>query len=256
MRKALLLFGNEMERDNLIESAVYLQNSLGFKIMPLYIKDMSRDKIIAASTDGMMMSGRSPFIMQGWADMEKQEIEDIEKILKSKGIKVELEVDIGLVPEIVTDRMKSCDTLLIGKNEAITERIVSILKGNYKSIIFIGEKPLKGMEKIIIANDDGVKINRSCYQFTNLFPEVKEFTSFVINKEIEENHLLDYLEGKGKVVNHEVLNTADYDEVLKKIDEYDFFVMGNLSRSYLFEKIIGKNGIKLLEKSKTPIFIG
>ena len=153
MRKALLLFGNEMERDNLIESAVYLQNSLGFKIMPLYIKDMSRDKIIAASTDGMMMSGRSPFIMQGWADMEKQEIEDIEKILKSKGIKTELEVDIGLVPEIVTDRMKSCDTLLIGKNEAITERIVSILKGNYKSIIFVGEKPLNGMDKVIIAND-------------------------------------------------------------------------------------------------------
>ena len=169
MRKALLLFGNEMERDNLIESAVYLQNSLGFKIMPLYIKDMSRDKIIAASTDGMMMSGRSPFIMQGWADMEKQEIEDIEKILKSKGIKTELEVDIGLVPEIVTDRMKSCDTLLIGKNEAITERIVSILKGNYKSIIFVGEKPLKGMDKVIIANDDGVKINRSHRFHTRLF---------------------------------------------------------------------------------------
>ena len=52
------------------------------------------------------------------------------------------------------------------------------------------------------------------------------------------------------------MNTADYDEVLEKINECDFFVMGNLSRSYFFEKIIGKNGIKLLEKSKTPIFIG
>lgn len=90
MRKALLLFGNEMERENLIESAVYLQNSLGFKIMPLYIKDMSRDKIIAASTDGMMMSGRSPFIMQGWADMEKQEIEDIEKFLNQRELKQNL----------------------------------------------------------------------------------------------------------------------------------------------------------------------
>ncbi len=89
------------------------------------------------------MSGRSPFIMQGWADMEKQEIEDIEKILKSKGIETELEVDIGLVPEIVTDRMKGCDVLLIGKNEAITERIISILKGNYKSIIFYRRKTFK-----------------------------------------------------------------------------------------------------------------
>ena len=55
------------------------------------------------------------------------------------------------------------------------------------------------MEKVIIANDDGVKINRSCYQFTNLFPEVKEFTSFVINKEIEENHLIGYLKVKKKL---------------------------------------------------------
>ena len=256
MRKALLLFGNEMERENLIDSAVYLQNSLGFKIIPLYIKDMSRDKIIAASTDGMMMSGRSPFIMQGWADMEKEEIEGAEKLLKEKGISETLEVDIGLVAEIVTEKMKECDVLLVGKNETITEKIVSILKGNYKSIIFIGEKALTKMDKVLIANDDGVKINRSCYQFTNIFPEVKEFNSFTINKELEDNVLIEYLKGKEKIVNHEVLNTADYNEVLEKINEYDFFVMGNLSRSYFFEKIVGKNGIKLLEKSKTPIFIG
>ncbi len=61
------------------------------------------------------------------------------------------------------------------------------------------------MDKVIIANDDGVKVNRSCYQFTNLFPEVKEFTSFVINKEIEENHLIAYLEGKEKTIDHEIL---------------------------------------------------
>lgn len=256
MRKALLLFGNEMERENLIDSAVYLQNSLGFKIIPLYIKDMSRDKIIAASTDGMMMSGRSPFIMQGWADMEKEEIKGAEKLLKEKGISEILEVDIGLVAEIVTEKMKECDVLLIGKNETITEKIVSILKGNYKSIIFIGEKALTKMDKVLIANDDGVKINRSCYQFTNIFPEVKEFDSFSINKELEDNVLIEYLKGKEKIVNHEVLNTADYSEVLEKINEYDFFVMGNLSRSYFFEKIVGKNGIKLLEKSKAPIFIG
>lgn len=256
MRKALLLFGNEMERENLVDSAVYLQNSLGFKIIPLYIKDMSRDKIIAASTDGMMMSGRSPFIMQGWADMEKEEIEGAEKLLKEKGIPATLEVDIGLVAEIVTEKMKECDVLLVGKNETITEKIVNILKGNYKSIIFIGEKALTKMDKVVIANDDGVKINRSCYQFTNIFPEVKEFDAFSINKELEENILVKYLQDKEKIVNYEVLNTADYNEVLEKIDSYDFFVMGNLSRSYFFEKIIGKNGIKLLEKTKTPIFIG
>ena len=43
---------------------------------------------------------------------------------------------------------------------------------------------------------------------------------------------------------------------MKKVDGADLLIMGNLSRSYFFEKIIGKNGIKLLEKGKAPIFIG
>lgn len=256
MRKALLLFGNEIERENLIDSAVYLQNNLGFKIYPLYIKDMSRDKIVAASTDGMMLGGRSPFIMQGWADVEKEEIEGLERDLKTKGISESLEVDIGLVNEIVTEKMKECDTLLIGKNEVITERIVGILKGNYKSVILIGEKPLVSLEKVLIANDDGVKINRSCYQFTNLFIEVKKFDSFSINIELEDNILLTYLKDKEKIVDHRVIKANNYDEILERIGQYDFFIMGNLSRSYFFEKIIGKNGIKLLEKSKAPVFIG
>ena len=256
MRKALLLFGNEIERENLVDSAVYLQNSLGLKIYPLYIKDMSRDKIVAASTDGMMLGGRSPFIMQGWADVEKEEIEGLERDLKVKGIIEPLEVDIGLVNEIVTEKMKECDTLLIGKNEVITERVVGILKGNYKSIILIGEKPLASLEKVLIANDDGVKINRSCYQFTNLFTEVKKFDSFSINIDLEDNILLTYLKDKEKIVDHRVVKTSNYDEILERIGQYDFFIMGNLSRSYFFEKIIGKNGIKLLEKSKAPIFIG
>lgn len=256
MRKALLLFGNEIDRGNLIESAVYLQNSLKFKIYPLYIKDMSRDKIVAASTDGMMLGGRSPFIMQGWADIEKEEIESLEKELKDKGINAPLEVDIGLVNEIVTEKMKECDTLLIGKNEVITERIVGVLKGNYKSVILIGEKPLNSLEKVLIANDDGVKINRSCYQFTNLFTEVTKFDSFSINLELDDNILLEYLKDKDKIVDHRVLKTNNYDEILDGIAKYDLFIMGNLSRSYFFEKIIGKNGIKLLENAKTPIFIG
>lgn len=167
-----------------------------------------------------------------------------------------MEVDIGLVNEIVTEKMKECDTLLIGKNEVITERVVGILKGNYKSIILIGEKPLVSLEKVLIANDDGVKINRSCYQFTNLFTEVKKFDSFSINIDLEDNILLTYLKDKEKIVDHRVVKTSNYDEILERIGQYDFFIMGNLSRSYFFEKIIGKNGIKLLEKSKAPIFIG
>jgi hypothetical protein len=255
MKRALVLFGNEIERENLINSAIYLQKEFGFKIYPLYIKDMAREKLMA-TTDGLMVAGRAPFMVQGWDDIERGEIESIKNLLKAKNVDTELKVDIGLVPEIVTEHMKRCDLLIMGRNDILTENEVNILKGNYKSILLIGEKPLSSMQNILIGNDNGVKVNRSCYHFMTTFPEINNFSSFVINKEIEENILVEYLKEHGKNIVHEELTTNNYEEVLKKVDEADLFIMGNLSRSYFFEKIIGKNGIKLLEKGKAPIFIG
>ena len=255
MKRALVLFGNEIERENLINSAIYLQKEFGFKIYPLYIKDMAREKLMA-TTDGLMVAGRAPFMVQGWDDIERGEIESIKNLLKAKNVNTELKVDIGLVPEIVTEHMKRCDLLIMGRNDILTENEVNILKGNYKSILLIGEKPLSSMQNILIGNDNGVKVNRSCYHFMTTFPEINNFSSFVINKEIEENILVEYLKEHGKNIVHEELTTNNYEEVLKKVDEADLFIMGNLSRSYFFEKIIGKNGIKLLEKGKAPIFIG
>ena len=144
----------------------------------------------------------------------------------------------------------------MGKNDILTEREINLLKANYKSILLIGEKPLQAIENVLIGNDNGVKVNRSCTHFMNLFPEVKRFSSFVINKEIEENMLVEYLVGHEKDVEHEEIITNNYEDVIKRINEADLFIMGNLSKSYLFEKVIGKNGIKLLEKGKVPIFIG
>lgn len=255
MRRALVLFGNEIERGSLAESANFLEKELGFKIYPLYVKDIAREKLMSA-TDGLMVAGRAPFIVQGWEEIERAEIQVIEEVLKEKGIKAKLKVDIGDVAEVVTEHMKKCDLLVIGKNDILTEKEIDILKGNYKSLLLIGEKPLKAMKNVVIGNDNGVKVNRSCYHFINLFPEVKCFSSFVINKEIEENALVEYLEGHDKKIVHEELTTTDYNDVLARVDEADLFIMGNLSKSYFFEKIIGKNGIKLLEKGKAPIFIG
>ncbi len=255
MKRALVLFGNEIERENMVDSAIYLEKEFGFKIYPLYIKDMAREKLMAA-TDGLMVAGRAPFMVQGWDEIEKGEIESIQKLLKDKGVASELKIDLGIVPEIVTEHMKRCDILIMGRNDILTENEVNILKGNYKSIILIGEKPLSSMKNIVIGNDNGVKVNRSCYHFINLFPEIKDFSSFVINKEIEENILVEYLQEHGKNIIHEELTTNNYDDILAKMDSADLFIMGNLSRSYFFEKIIGKNGIKLLEKGKAPIFIG
>ena len=43
--------------------------------------------------------------------------------------------------------------------------------------------------------------------------------------------LVDYLVGHEKEVIHEELTTNNYEDVLKRVDEADLFIMGNLSKS-------------------------
>ena len=88
MRRALVLFGNEIERGSLAESAAFLEKELGFKIYPLYVKDIAREKLMSA-TDGLMLAGRAPFISHGWEEIEQAEIQGIKEVLKEKNIDAE-----------------------------------------------------------------------------------------------------------------------------------------------------------------------
>lgn len=255
MRKALVLFGNEIERKALIDTVIYLKRTLGFKIETLYVRDVDREKVMS-TPDGLIMAGRVPIMLQGWNAVEQAEIDSIKKCFEEKGLKEELTLDVGNIAEVVTEHMKTCDLLVMGKNDILGDREVSILKGNYKSVLLVGEKPLKKIDTVYIGNDDGVKVNRSCAHFIHMFPEVSKFYSFTISKEMDENYLVEYLEQNDKEVIQGALDHKKYDEVLEKVSEPDIFIMGNLSRSYFLEKIVGKNGVKLLEKGKAPIFIG
>ena len=53
MRRALVLFGNEIERGSLADSVVFLEKQLGFKIYPIYVRDIAREKLMTA-TDGLL----------------------------------------------------------------------------------------------------------------------------------------------------------------------------------------------------------
>lgn len=252
MKKALVLFGSEIDKKTLLESAIYLQK-LGFTLSPLYIKDISKDKMMVGS-EGIAIMGRTPLLNNAWIEVEKLEVAEINSCLSDYSLPP-LEIKTGIPNEIITQEMKKFDILLMGKN-ILSDSNISILKDNYKAILLIGEKPLVSLENILIGNDDGVKVNRSCYQFLHLFPSVNKFTSMAINKQLEENILLNYLKDKEKEVIHQEFSSSDYSDIIQEVEKFNLFIMGNLSKSYFFEKIIGKNGVKLLESVKTPIFIG
>jgi hypothetical protein len=46
------------------------------------------------------------------------------------------------------------------------------------------------------------------------------------------------------------------DEFFQRMNEFDFIIMGNLSKSFFFEKITKRMGVEIIEKAIKPIFIG
>lgn len=254
MRKALILFGNEIERDSLIETAIYLKRKLGFALETLYVRDVEKERPLS-TPDGMVMAGRMPLMLKDWNDVERVEIEAIESQFVKSGLKEKLIFDMGTILEVATRHMKKCDMLVVGKNEVMSDSTLSLIKYNYKTILLVGNTPFNSLDNIIFGNDNGVKIDKSIFSFIHLFNEVINFNSITINKDDKDfgNDIIEYLEQNNKKVTKIVCSNDDY---MENINKSNLFIMGNLSRSYFIERIVGKNGIKLLENTKAPIFIG
>lgn len=254
--RALLLFGDEIDRNSLIESGKYLRDNYGFKLLPLYVRDIKRNEIIPYSPDGMILDDMSTITADQWEGFEAEEIEQIGSLLRARGVQEELKTDIGLVPDVVKEAMKEADLLLVGKGEVLSDNQLSFLKELYKPIILVGKKRIC-FDSIMIANDDGTRVNRSCFAFMNMFPEIRDFTAVTIDVELEENHLVRYLKSREKDVQKIFITEEGEDKFHESYpQEFSLVITGNLKRSYLLEKLIKKRGVSLVENYEASTFIG
>lgn len=260
----LLVLGNGYNRKNLIESAIYLRDNFGFEIRPFHVRDVRKKEFLPNAVDGIMLEPMLAGINKEWNAFEEKEIEKIKAELKENGIDNELEVSFGITPEVVIQELKKSDMLLIEKEERFTEDLIILMKRFYKPIIVVRDKPLK-LDKIAIANDDGTKVNKSFQRFINIFTHVEEIKSFELvdteevdeeeENENKENYLNSFMEGKGLKVESVKLLKSDSDAFLQLCKEEDVLIMGNLSNSYLYEKLTKKVGIKIMEQAETTLFI-
>ncbi|MGL5964765.1 MAG: hypothetical protein ACRCZ2_10275 [Fusobacteriaceae bacterium] len=256
MKKALVLFGNESNRENLIKSAIYMRDGMGYHLSGIFISDIRNEAVIPQGFDGMIFDSNRVLMSDEWMDFEKLELQSIEKELKDDKAKIELEYEIGILGETLKDKMKNYDLLIVGKGAFISDTLIEILKNSYKTLMIVGDK-MPDFSRIYVANDDGVKVNRSVYNFINIFPELSNYVSVAINNDLDSNKLVEYINSKKKKV--EEIKLPGKEEVVSYLSEETLkgvLVMGNISRSYLFEKLTKKAGIKLLEQSKIVIFIG
>lgn len=253
MRRVLVVFELESDINKILKSGIYLKECFGFELIPLYIKDIKRTAITSPIGQGMAINCNETYLLQQ-DELENEKINQIKKALKDRNIENELICEFGFRWDIIKEYLKETDILMFEKERTITEKTLTILKNSYKPIIMVGEKALNSLDNIAISSDDGAKINKSAFEFLNIFSNIKRFILFTIG--VKENRLLKYLESKGKEITHiNFEGKQAEEEYFEKIKDMDLVVMGNLSRSYLFEKITGRKGITIMEKLNMAVFL-
>ena len=249
MEKILVLFKYYNDARLAIENFKSLKKRFNFEILPLYVKELKVPTGVTFLSPSMTMD-----ILKEYED---EYIEDLKSLLKKENIDEELIVEIGINKDIIQEYLKKVDCLMLEEVEYLDEDFLDILKISYKPVIVVN-KSVSKFEKIVIVSDDGVKINKSVNSFVRDFPQIKEVTLLSWNYKFEENHLLELLERKGLKVKVEMFNQQfnTKSEFFEKMNEFDFIIMGNLSKSFFFEKITKRMGVEIIEKATSPIFIG
>ena len=239
MEKILVLFKYYNDSKLAIENFKSLRKRFNFEILPLYVKELRVPTGVTFLSPSMTMD-----ILKEYED---EYIEDLKNLLLKEGIKDELIVEIGLNKDIVQEYLKKVDCLMIEQTEYLDEDFLNILKIVYKPVIIIN-KNVSEFKNVVIVSDDGVKINKSVNSFVRDFPQIKRVTILSWNYKYEENHLLGLLERKGVDVKIEMLNQQfnTKDEFFQKMNEFDFIIIGNLSKSFLFEKITKRMGVEII----------
>ena len=158
------------------------------------------------------------------------------------------------VKDIIKDHssLDSVNELLLFGEKNIKE----LLEKHHKPLIIVPELENYSMEKILIADDQKLEVNKALFNFMTLFTDIKDFTAVTVGvKEEKRKDLNIYLEKIGKKVNYKFETGAVDKVILNYSKEYDLIIMGNLKHSFRIEKIMGKPGVRIIEASSKPIFI-
>ncbi|MGL5545055.1 MAG: hypothetical protein ACRDB6_08115 [Cetobacterium sp.] len=253
MKKVVLLLKNGNNLDLILKSYEHLKAHFGFQLVPLYIRDIAYRAPISES---LLNSGEAAFVLNEMED------EFIVKI-KAKFLKYNIGEELLIASEVGVDEvktlLKTADLLMLEQSSYLNDIFLELLKISFRPIIVLRGKPLS-FENISIISNDGIKVNKSVYNFLNLFPnpDLESFPILTWNCEYEKHHLLELLKNKG--YSGDIIPFSSKFESLEDFyfaaNKSDLVIMGNLSRSFFMEKITNRTGLNLLENLDTPIFIG
>lgn len=253
MKKVVILLKNGNDLDLIFKSYLHLKTHFGFDIVPMYIRDIAY-KIPISET--VLNSGGAAEILN---EMEDDFVAQVNVALKKYKIETELIVQSEVGVDEVKTLLKTADLLMLEQSEYLNDLFLELLKIAYRPIIILRNKPLT-FENISIVSNDGIKINKSVYNFLTLFPnlDIESIPILSWNCNYEKHYLVELMKNKG--LSGDVINFNSKDDTLKDfyfaLGKSNLVIMGNLSRSFFFEKITNRTGLNLLENLNTSIFIG
>lgn len=256
INRILINFYGEEEVKDLCKFTQHISQKYRAEVSGIYVKDMREYELMPPAVEGIIIDGLSNNTIRECEEAEKIKSEKIEKEFKKFFPESQFIKEDGIGTDIILQNMRGYDLLVLYKGNGITAEIKSILKSRYKPVILVPENIEDGFKNILFADDNSENSNKSFFSFANIFGE--NFTYNIVNVNLEEKSsgIIEYMEYTGIKKNVIEKNGDEFEEIKKEFEKNDLMIMGNLKYFYMIEKIIGKTGVKLLEHSTIPIFIG
>jgi hypothetical protein len=256
VKRVLVYFKNEKCTDILLKFLESFSKKYNCQIDGIYIKDIRKHDIIPAAAEGMFVDFSTNYILKEW---EKYE-EDLSKKLKDKYNESYPEsnfiIDEGSSVDIIREKMKGYDLLLMSKAENLDEIIKSILRTHSKPILMIPKQEKYEFNNVLFADDDEEDANTSIFKFLSLFEGIDNYTGITVGLDTEHKALKEYFDCIEKSIEFKNEKCNNCNAITTELEKHDILIMGNLQHSFIYEKLTGKYGIKILNKAEKPIFIG
>lgn len=259
LNRILVKISNEKEVDYMAKYAkVIRENYSDAEIVGMFLHSSVEEKVYN-EFKGVGDDYEVKKVKDEYAKDVKEEKAQEEKI-KEKFLSLvensEFYSKLGETSELL-DELRVFDLAIVSNTGQLDHDLKDLLNKHQKPIILVPELEEYSLEKIMVADDQSLESNRSLFNFMEIFDKTKEFKAVTVDAAKEDIKDLNiYLEKIGKKMEYEFETGAADEVILKKSEDHDMVIMGNLKHSFLLEKIAGKSGVKIIEEVKKPIFIG
>jgi hypothetical protein len=253
-KRFLFLLTSDSEVKEIIKFSKSLKEKFGDNIENdlVYVKDLELYEKLPLTIQGLGVNNNTIDLIKEYRAIENEKYDEYYSQIKPYFRKVyALE---GTILDVALEELKAYDLLVICKNEGnrLSDNLNSLLKHQYKPLIILSNTDKDySFEKILMLNDGGYKVNTSVYQYFNIFG-CMDIDVLRVNVE-DENRLVERFGSQCNIID----KSGDPASIILELDsKYDMLLMGNLRYSLLIGKLTGQVGVKVLENTKTPIFIG